>query len=92
MSKFKVTSKHFVIRFLTWVERRSIAFAHRAIAVHDPHRDALSGFGQVDERTRERRAFVRGTAEPVLVGSRLDRLIPPGLVEEPLQRVHGLPA
>ncbi len=45
MCKFKAGQRHFVIRLITWVERRSIGFAHQAIAVHDPHREALIGHG-----------------------------------------------
>lgn len=45
MSKFGVDRKHPFIKFITWVERRSIAFAHRAIAVHIPHRDILVRHG-----------------------------------------------
>jgi glycosyltransferase involved in cell wall biosynthesis len=43
--KFKLDWRHPVIRLITWVERRSIAFAHRAIAVHAAHRDALVSHG-----------------------------------------------
>lgn len=45
MCKFEAARDHFVIRLITWVERRSIGFAHQAIAVHDPHREALVGHG-----------------------------------------------
>jgi glycosyltransferase involved in cell wall biosynthesis len=48
--KFKVDARHPRIRFITWVERRSIAFAHRAIAVHIPHRDALVSHGNPAEK------------------------------------------
>jgi glycosyltransferase involved in cell wall biosynthesis len=45
MSKFKVPATHPTIRRIAWVERKSIAFAHRAIAVHIPHREALVAHG-----------------------------------------------
>ena len=35
MCKFRAGPRHFIIRLITWVERRSIGFAHQAIAVHD---------------------------------------------------------
>ncbi len=44
-SKFGVGRKPRVIRFLTFVERCSIAFADRAIAVHKPHLEALQSHG-----------------------------------------------
>lgn len=44
-SKFGTNSKHPVIHFITWVERCSIGFAHRAIAVHRPHLEALCSHG-----------------------------------------------
>ena len=43
--KFRSGPRHLAVRLITWMERRSIAFAHRCIAVHDPHRDALAGHG-----------------------------------------------
>jgi glycosyltransferase involved in cell wall biosynthesis len=44
-SKFGLDRAHWLIRFITWVERRSIGFADRAIAVHKPHLDALVSHG-----------------------------------------------
>ncbi len=44
-SKFKLTRDHWVIRFLTWIERCSINFADKAIAVHKPHLNALIQHG-----------------------------------------------
>jgi glycosyltransferase involved in cell wall biosynthesis len=34
-----------LVKLITWIERRSIAFAHRAIAVSVPHRNALVEHG-----------------------------------------------
>jgi glycosyltransferase involved in cell wall biosynthesis len=45
MCKFQCGPRHFIIRLLTWLERCSIGFAHQAIAVHAPHRDALVAHG-----------------------------------------------
>jgi len=39
-----------IVRFITWIEKRSIAFAHRAIAVSIPHRNALVEHGNPLEK------------------------------------------
>jgi len=44
-SKFGIAKSHWFIRFLTWMERLSVSFAHRAIAVHKPHLDVLVRHG-----------------------------------------------
>lgn len=44
-SKFGLSERHPLIKFITWVERRSIHFADTAIAVHLPHRDILFRHG-----------------------------------------------
>jgi glycosyltransferase involved in cell wall biosynthesis len=44
-SKFKREEADWLIRFITWLERCSIRFAHAAIAVHQPHLDALIHHG-----------------------------------------------
>jgi glycosyltransferase involved in cell wall biosynthesis len=49
-SKFGLDEAHWVIRLLRAVERRSIAFADRAIAVHRPHLDALIRHGNPAEK------------------------------------------
>jgi glycosyltransferase involved in cell wall biosynthesis len=49
-SKFGLRESHPLIRALVWVERRSIAFADVAFAVHDPHRDALIRHGNPAEK------------------------------------------
>jgi glycosyltransferase involved in cell wall biosynthesis len=49
-SKFGLPKSHPLIRLLTWVERRSVAFADRAIAVHRPHLAALVGHGNPAEK------------------------------------------
>jgi len=38
-------SDNLVVRLITWIERRSIAFAHKAVAVSIPHRNALVEHG-----------------------------------------------
>jgi len=49
-SKFGRDRKQGIIRLITWIERRSIAFAHHALAVHTPHRDALVRHGNPVEK------------------------------------------
>jgi len=44
-SKFNLTETHWLIRFITWIERISIQFADRAICVHKPHLDVLVAHG-----------------------------------------------
>jgi glycosyltransferase involved in cell wall biosynthesis len=44
-SKFKLKDTDWLIRFITWIERCSIRFAHAAIAVHQPHLDVLVHHG-----------------------------------------------
>jgi len=45
MAKFGVTDNNWIVRFLTWVERISIAFADKAIAVHELQLEALVRHG-----------------------------------------------
>lgn len=45
MSKFGANENYPLIKFITWIERRSIAFAQRAIAVHIPHQNVLVRHG-----------------------------------------------
>jgi len=45
MSKFGLSYQSWIIRLLIWIEKRSIAFAHRAISVHRPHLDLLVAHG-----------------------------------------------
>jgi glycosyltransferase involved in cell wall biosynthesis len=45
MSKFGVGETNLLVRFVTLIERLSIGFAHRAIAVQIPHRDTLIRHG-----------------------------------------------
>jgi glycosyltransferase involved in cell wall biosynthesis len=52
-SKFGLRAGHPIIRFLTWIERRSIAFADAALAVHRPHRDAIVRHGTPVEKLTE---------------------------------------
>jgi glycosyltransferase involved in cell wall biosynthesis len=49
-SKFGFDAKHPIIRFISWMECRSIAFADRAISVHKPHLAALCGHGNPIEK------------------------------------------
>jgi glycosyltransferase involved in cell wall biosynthesis len=85
MSKFKATSRHPIIRILRWTERRSIAFAHRAIAVHQPHLQALASHGNPTDKfgillnVPDPRIFHRNGAPRVKPGSRF-RMIYHGTV------------
>lgn len=49
-SKFGYTENHLLIRFITWIERLSIGFADRAIAVSKPHLDVLLQHGNPAEK------------------------------------------
>lgn len=49
-SKFGLSQKHRLIRFITWIERQSIRFANRAIAVHKPHLHILVKHGNPIEK------------------------------------------
>ena len=44
-SKFGLPESHWIIRALKWVERLSVRFADAAVAVHQPHLDALVAHG-----------------------------------------------
>jgi glycosyltransferase involved in cell wall biosynthesis len=45
MTKYGASPCSRMVRFITWMELRSVSFADRAIAVHKPHLDALAGHG-----------------------------------------------
>jgi glycosyltransferase involved in cell wall biosynthesis len=49
-SKFGLQESHWLIRFITWMERCSVGFAHRAIAVHKLHLDTLVRHGNPPEK------------------------------------------
>jgi glycosyltransferase involved in cell wall biosynthesis len=49
-SKFGLAEKNPLIRFITWVERLSIAFADRALAVHKTHLGALLDHGSPSKK------------------------------------------
>jgi glycosyltransferase involved in cell wall biosynthesis len=49
-SKFGLSESHRAIRLLMWIERQSVAFADKAIAVHEPHLDALVSHGNPREK------------------------------------------
>jgi glycosyltransferase involved in cell wall biosynthesis len=50
MSKFNLGQDHRLIRAIKWMETASVAFAHRAIAVHRPHLEALVSHGNPLEK------------------------------------------
>ena len=64
MSKFEVNEKHLLTKFIKWIEQRSIAFAHEAIAVHIPHRDILVKHGN----PKEKFTIVLNLADPKVFG------------------------
>jgi glycosyltransferase involved in cell wall biosynthesis len=70
-SKFGLGDRHWVIRLLKAIERRSIGFADRAMAVHLPHLDALVGHGN----PREKFTVLMNVPDPSLF--RLRRAPPP---------------
>jgi glycosyltransferase involved in cell wall biosynthesis len=49
-SKFGLRDNHWMIRFITWMERMSIKFADKAIAVHKPHLDTLTRHGNPEAK------------------------------------------
>jgi glycosyltransferase involved in cell wall biosynthesis len=49
-SKFGSNDSHWMTRVLEWIERQSVRFADRAMAVHDPHLDALVRHGNPREK------------------------------------------
>lgn len=49
-TKFGLENSHWLIRFFTWVERISIGFADRAIAVSKPHLNALLKHGNPESK------------------------------------------
>ena len=69
-SKFGVPASHPMIRLLRVLERASIAFADRAVAVHRPHLDALVRHGNPEERfgivmnVPDSSLFARRASEP----------------------------
>jgi glycosyltransferase involved in cell wall biosynthesis len=49
-SKFGLSESHWMVRALKWVERLSVRFADAAVAVHQPHLDALVAHGNPRDR------------------------------------------
>jgi glycosyltransferase involved in cell wall biosynthesis len=49
-SKFGLPESHPIIRVLKWVERLSVRFADAAVAVHQPHLDALAEHGNPPDK------------------------------------------
>src|SRR6185295_7186826 len=69
-SKFGLAESHWLIRLITAVERCSVAFADRAVAVHRPHLAALVRHGNAEDRLAvvmnvpDRKIFRRLRAAP----------------------------
>jgi glycosyltransferase involved in cell wall biosynthesis len=88
-SKFGLRSGHPIVRFLTWTERRSIAFADAALAVHRPHRNAIVRHGTPVEKLTE----VLNSPDTRLLGPPHDEAeVDPSLVvyHGTISRRHGL--
>jgi len=66
MSKFRVGRDHPIIRTITRMETASVAFAHRAIAVHDTHLEALVSHGN----PRAKFEVVLNAADPAIFTTR----------------------
>jgi len=62
MCKFASGPNQAVVRMITWIERLSIRFAHKAIAVHDPHLEALVAHGV----PRDKLTVVMNVPDPLL--------------------------
>jgi len=71
-SKFGVPHSHWLIRLLRWTERRSIAFADRAIAVHRPHVEALTAHGNPESSF----TVLMNVPDPKLFSARVKRSPP----------------
>ena len=91
MSKFGVGEGHLLVRFLRWMERLSIRFAHRAIAVQIPHRDTLIRHGNPPEKF----IILMNLPDPnIFCAERKPRRMPDGrfrlLYHGTIARRHGL--
>jgi glycosyltransferase involved in cell wall biosynthesis len=53
MCKFGYERRHLMIRLITWMEKCSIGFAHKAVAVHAPHLQALVAHGNDRQKFAE---------------------------------------
>ena len=69
MSKFSLGRDHPLIRAIAGVERASVAFAHRAISVHQTHLEALVGHGNPPQRFE----VLLNTPDPAVFVSRHSR-------------------
>jgi glycosyltransferase involved in cell wall biosynthesis len=88
-SKFGLRESHPLVRALVWVERRSVAFADVAFAVHDPHRDALVRHGNPAEKL----TVIMNSPDPRVLGQpRHDDEVDPSLLvyHGTIARRHGL--
>jgi glycosyltransferase involved in cell wall biosynthesis len=87
-SKFDYPETHPLIRAITWAERASIRFAHRAIAVHQPHLQALCDHGNPAGKfiqllnLADEDVFIRPTTEKKPEQDDLFRLIYHGTIAQ----------
>ena len=68
-SKFDLPESHRIVRALKWVERVSVRFAHAAVAVHQPHLDALVAHGNPADKF----TIVMNLPDPDMFRRREDR-------------------
>jgi glycosyltransferase involved in cell wall biosynthesis len=66
-SKFGLSESDRAIRLLMWIERKSVAFADRAIAVHEPQLDALVSHGN----PREKFSVLLNAPDPTFFAQRI---------------------
>ena len=89
-AKFDVDETSAVIKLMKFVERRSVGFADRALAVHQPHLDALVRHGNAEQKfsivmnAPDPRFFTRRSVAP----SPSDRFVL--LYHGTISRRHGL--
>ncbi|MBN2323605.1 MAG: glycosyltransferase family 4 protein [Spirochaetes bacterium] len=69
ISKFKLNENHLLIKTLRFVEKISIAFAHKAISVHKIHLEALVGHGNPKSKFE----IIMNTPDPEIFYQRGDR-------------------
>ena len=50
MAKFGVDYRNWMVRFIIWIEKISVAFADKTIAVHEPHLSILAKHGNPREK------------------------------------------
>jgi len=86
MAKFNADYRALAVRLLIWLERSSVAFADKAIAVHQPHLDVLVKHGN----PRSRFAVVLNTPDDRIFAIHTARSRPSGALPRPFRLIyHG---